>query len=71
MSQDYSNRELDRMFAEIKELLVDIKEQTTKTNGRVTKLEFWKEGTTGKFIGATAVISFIWTIVWFYLTKRL
>lgn len=36
---DYSNRELDTKFASIMELLTDIKTQTTKTNGRVNKLE--------------------------------
>lgn len=53
---DYSNRELDRMFTEIKGLLHEIRDQTTKTNGRVTTLEMWKEGLAGKLIGATAVL---------------
>jgi len=44
--KDYSKREIDLFMREIKEtlarqdkLLIEIKEQTTKTNGRVTKLE--------------------------------
>jgi hypothetical protein len=37
--KQYSNREIDRMFKEISETLGRIEEQTTKTNGRVTKLE--------------------------------
>jgi hypothetical protein len=37
--KQYSNREIDRMFKEISEALIRIEEQTTKTNGRVTKLE--------------------------------
>lgn len=36
---DYSNRELDTKFACILDLLTDIKAQTTKTNGRVIRLE--------------------------------
>lgn len=39
MEAEYSNRELDRMFKEISESLERIEEQTTKTNGRVTRLE--------------------------------
>ena len=35
----YSNRELDQHFNEIKEFLVRIEAQTTRTNGRVTKIE--------------------------------
>lgn len=36
---DYSNREIDRMFSEITQSLDRIEKQTTKTNGRVTRLE--------------------------------
>jgi hypothetical protein len=39
MKDEYSNREIDRMFKEITDILVRIEEQTTKTNGRVTRLE--------------------------------
>jgi transcriptional antiterminator len=35
----YSNREIDAHFAEIKEYLIRIEAQTTRTNGRVTKIE--------------------------------
>lgn len=70
MEQDYSNREINRMFSEITEALVRIETQVLKTNGRVTALEFWKASVTGKVIGATAVISFLWTFVWYYFTQK-
>jgi len=66
---DYSNREIDRMFQEIKVLLMDIKEQTTKTNGRVTKLEFWKEGLMAKLTGIVATISVGWILVKEFIFK--
>ena len=36
---EFTNREINTKFDSIKELLNDIKIQTTKTNGRVTVLE--------------------------------
>lgn len=36
---NYSKRELDHFITEIKENVVKILEQTTRTNGRVTKIE--------------------------------
>ena len=39
MNEDYSVRELDSKFSSIMTELVAIREQTTKTNGRVNKLE--------------------------------
>lgn len=35
----YTNREMREFFREFKQDLLEIKEQTTKTNGRVTKGE--------------------------------
>lgn len=66
---DYTNREIDRMFQEIKVLLIEIKEQTTKTNGRVTKLEFWKEGLMAKLTGIAATISVGWILVKEFIFK--
>lgn len=37
--QDFTNREIALMFNEIKIELAHIKEQTTKHNGRMTKVE--------------------------------
>ena len=70
-SEDYSNREIDRMFHELKEIMLRVEAQTIKTNGRVTSLERWKEGAMGKVIGAGSVIAFVWGVAWFYITKRL
>ncbi len=46
---NYSKRELDHYFGDIKEtlgkqniILARIEAQTTRTNGRVSKLEFWR-----------------------------
>lgn len=35
----YANREIDEKFTDIKDTLLRIEAQTTKTNGRVNKLE--------------------------------
>lgn len=61
--EDYSNREIDRMFLEIQDSLKRIEDQTTKTNGRVSSLESWRQYT----LGALAVITLlvIPTIVYF------
>lgn len=44
--QPYSNREIKDMFDHIKRELLEIKTQTSKTNGRVGKLERWQTGIT-------------------------
>lgn len=38
----YSNRELDHIFEDIKGSLKRIEDQTTKHNGRMTKMEEWR-----------------------------
>lgn len=62
--QDYSKRELDEKFLDIKEDLLDIKNvlesvetQTKKTNGRVNALENWRWFIGG--IGAVVTILLI------------
>lgn len=52
MEQDYSNREIDRMFKDIMDTLERIETQTTRTNGRVSALE----GQRNWAAGAAAVV---------------
>lgn len=51
----YSNREIDEKFGEVKSLLLEIRDQTKKTNGRVSRLENWR----WMIAGGMAVICFI------------
>lgn len=67
MTVPYSNREIDSKLDGIHEKLDLILDQTTKTNGRVTTLEMWREGTTGKFWGAMAVVSVLWGLILKYI----
>lgn len=55
MEENYSKRELDAHFAEVKATLREITAQTTKTNGRVTKLERWMY----MVIGGLTLLSFL------------
>lgn len=55
MTAPYSNREIDAHFAEIKETLRRIEQQTVRTNGRVTQLEMWRS----YVVGAVAILSTI------------
>ena len=64
--QNYSKRELDHYFGEIKEtlekqniILERIEGQTTKTNGRVSKLEFWRAVMGWGFSTCLALMLFI------------
>jgi hypothetical protein len=56
---NYSKRELDHYLGDLKEILVkqnvtleEIKTQTIKTNGRVSKLEWWQ----GAIIWGTPIL---------------
>lgn len=59
MDENYSNRELDRMFEEITQTLERIENQTTKTNGQVASLKMWRAYMTG----ALAIVSFFVAMV--------
>jgi hypothetical protein len=51
----YKNREIDEKLSEIRSLILEVRAQTIKTNGRVSSLENWKSYT----IGFCACISVI------------
>ena len=62
MDTEYTNREIDHSFKEIKDQLNRIEQQTIKTNGRVSKLESWKAYLVGAWFIVTAFL--IPMIVW-------
>lgn len=55
MEDPYTNREIDRLFTEIKIQLDRIESQTTKTNDRVSSLERYKAG----LVMSIGLISFV------------
>jgi hypothetical protein len=59
----YMRRDLANRFEELRGDLKDIKEQTTKTNGRVTGLEDWKNKLSYSKDGFSSVVKPVWSIV--------
>jgi len=64
--QNYSKRELDHFLKEIREILdkqnemlARIETQVLKTNGRVSKLEFWRAVMGWGFSTCLALILFV------------
>lgn len=55
-SPEYSNRELDRMFKDITDMLDRIEKQTTQTNGSVANLKLWRAYTTGAVAVLTTLL---------------
>ncbi len=56
VDKQYSNREIDLMFKEIKNQLDRIEKQTSKTNGRVSTLETWKSTIHGALIAMNVML---------------
>ena len=56
---------IEEKIGNLKNILEEVKEQTMKTNGRVSSLERWRSYTTG----AIAVVVFFISYVWFNLKK--
>lgn len=59
MTDNYTKREHDIIFNDIKESLKRIEDQVTKTNGRVNALELWREGTIGKFTIISVIVGMV------------
>lgn len=67
--QDYSKREIDILFGEIKDILIRIEAQTTKTNGRVSRLEDWKNWIKGGAAVTTVVAAGVISLIVYVYTK--
>ncbi len=67
MGDDYQNREIDSKFDGVHTKLDSILVQTTKTNGRVSKLESWQS----YVIGFCAAVSLLILPVIFLALKSL
>lgn len=70
MQPDFTSREIEHFMQEIKDslkfqdkILEEIKAQVKLTNGRVTKLEFWKEGLMAKLSGIIASFVVVWALL--------
>jgi len=63
MPADFTNREIEHMFNDIKNILERVEAQVIKTNGRVTALEMWKEGVMAKFTGVVATLGILWVAI--------
>ncbi len=68
MDDSYANREIDSKFEGVHGKLDSILVQTTRTNGRVTKLERWQSYVLG-FLAAVSVL--ILPMVFLFIKERL
>ena len=65
MDEPYKNREIQEMFNDVKQSLDRIETQTTRTNGRVSKLEGWRSWMTGGMAAFALLLipTFAWMII--------
>lgn len=68
MTEDYQNREIDEMFKDINASLIRIETQTTKTNGRVNKLEQWQSYIKG---GLAVIVLLLVPIAIYFIQQTL
>lgn len=69
--KDYTKREHDIIFSEIRESLSRIEKQVGLTNGRVTNLELWRAGTVGKFTIISIIVgTFVTGIITFVINHN-
>lgn len=52
----FTNREITEMFNDVKQSLARIEEQTTRHNGRMTKVEEWKAFMSGGIAVLVAIV---------------
>jgi hypothetical protein len=76
MEPDFTSREIKHYFEEIRvalnkqdAVLLEIKTQVIKTNGRVSLLEMWKEGLMAKVTTVFASISIFWVLFKEFILK--
>lgn len=65
MEPPYNKREIDNFMKDIHEKLDLILTQTTKHNGRLSKVELWKSWILGIFAGGTIIVGlllYIWNM---------
>ena len=63
IESSFSKREQEHYFLEMKNTLLRIETQVIKTNGRVTVLEFWKEGIMAKISVLLVIAGTLWTLI--------
>ncbi len=71
IEQDYSNREINEFFRDIKDSLGRIEVQTTKTNGRVNSLEESRSKFIGWSMGFGVAVSIILVLLVYIFNLRI
>ena len=71
----YNPQSIDAMFTRVlteienvKSIVAEARDEARKTNGRVTKLEFWRQYSTGKTAGIALAVSVGGTVIGWFLT---